>query len=329
MKARNEVTVGAVVILAIALVVAATIWMQGRAFGREEMELRARFREVGQLQTGNSVKVRGVLIGRVEAIDLETSGAGVLVTMSVQADVRLPEDPVVLLAPESMFGDWQAEIFPRTSVPEYDYAEAPDATVLPGATLPDISRLTAVADQIAHNMATLSERFEVAFTQETADNIRRAIDNIQSVSAQLTQLVSRQQRAIDGVADDLQETTEALGEAVATINRTFTQVETAIAGDKLVNIVASAEEASVRIDSLSSELLRTSRTMGAAAVTADTLMRSIGEIAGAISRGEGTFGLMMRDTTLYWRIVETNAELQALLRDLRLNPRRYINVRIF
>jgi hypothetical protein len=37
----------------------------------------------------------------------------------------------------------------------------------------------------------------------------------------------------------------------------------------------------------------------------------------------------LQDTTLYWRIVETNAELQALLRDLRLNPRRYINVRIF
>jgi phospholipid/cholesterol/gamma-HCH transport system substrate-binding protein len=329
MKARNEVAVGAVVILALALVVVGTIWLQGRGFGREEMELRARFREVGQLQDGNAVKVRGVPIGRVESIDLETTGAGVIVTMRVQSDVRLPEDPVVLLAPESMFGDWQAEIFPRTSVPQYEYAEAPDATVLPGATLPDMSRLTAVADQIAQNMAILSERFEVAFTEETADNIRRAIDNIQSASAQLTQMVSRQQQAIDELSTDLQETTQALGEAVATINRTFQQVESAIAGDKLVNIVAAAEHASVRIDSLSSELLSTSRTMQRAAMTADTLMRSVGTIANSMSRGEGTLGLMLRDTTLYWRIVETNAELQALLRDLRLNPRRYINVRIF
>jgi phospholipid/cholesterol/gamma-HCH transport system substrate-binding protein len=69
--------------------------------------------------------------------------------------------------------------------------------------------------------------------------------------------------------------------------------------------------------------------MQRAAMTADTLMRSVGTITNALSRGEGTFGLMLRDTTLYWRIVETSAELQALLRDLRLNPRRYINVRIF
>jgi phospholipid/cholesterol/gamma-HCH transport system substrate-binding protein len=329
MKGRNEIAVGAVVILALALVVVGSVWLQGRGFGREEMELRARFREVGQLQDGNAVKVRGVPIGRVESIDLEATGAGVIVTMRVQSDVRLPEDPVVLLAPESMFGDWQAEIFPRTSVPQYDYAEAPDATVLPGATLPDMSRLTAVADQIAQNMAVLSERFEVAFTEETADNIRRAIDNIQSASAQLTQMVSRQQQAIDELSSDLQETTAALGEAVQTINRTFQQVESAIAGDKLVNIVAAAEHASVRIDSLSTELLATSRTMQRAAMTADTLMRSVGTITNALSRGEGTFGLMLRDTTLYWRIVETSAELQALLRDLRLNPRRYINVRIF
>jgi phospholipid/cholesterol/gamma-HCH transport system substrate-binding protein len=329
MKARNEIAVGAVVILAIVAVVVGTVWMQGRGFGREEMEIRARFREVGQLQGGNAVKVRGVPIGRVESISLEVSGAGVIVTMRVRADAQLPEDPVVLLAPESMFGDWQAEIFPRTSVPQFDYAEAPDATILPGATLPDMSRLTAVADQIAQNLAVLSERFEVAFTEETADNIRRAIDNIQTVSAQLTSMVSRQQQAIDGLASDLQETSESLGEAVATINRAFLQVETAISGDKLVNIVTAAEHASVRIDSLSSELLQTSRTMQTAAMTADTLMRSVGTIANSLSRGEGTLGLMLRDTTLYWRIVETNAELQALLRDLRLNPRRYINVRIF
>lgn len=327
MKARNEVAVGLVVILAIALIAAGTIWLQGRGFGREEMELRARFVQVGQLQDGNSVKFRGVPIGRVESIDLEP--LGVIITMRVKADVELPQDPVVLLAPESMFGDWQAEIFARATVPQFDYAEAPDATILPGATLPDMSRLTAVADEIAGNMATLSERFEVAFTVETADNIRRAINNIQDVSEQLTGLVSRQQAAIDDVAADLQRTADALGEAVGTINRTFSQVERAITGDRLVNIVASAERASQQIDSLSTELLLTSRTLRSTAVTADTMMRSVSDVTGALTRGEGTLGLMLRDTALYWKIVETNAELQALLKDVRTNPRRYINVRIF
>jgi phospholipid/cholesterol/gamma-HCH transport system substrate-binding protein len=329
MKGRNEIAVGAVVILALALVVVGSVWLQGRGFGREEMELRARFREVGQLQDGNAVKVRGVPIGRVESIDLEATGAGVIVTMRVQSDVRLPEDPVVLLAPESMFGDWQAEIFPRTRFPHFEYAESPDPAVLPGAALPDISQLTAVADRIAQNMATLSDRFEVAFTVETADNIRRAIDNIQQVSEQVSTFVGRQQQAVDQVAANLQETTDALSRTVGTINRTFTQVEAAFGEGRLATIVANAEAASMQIDSLTRELLQASRSLRTVAATADTTLRSVGAITAGLERGEGTMGLMLQDTALFWRIVETNAELQALLRDIRANPGRYINVRVF
>lgn len=329
MKGRNEVAVGAVVILAIALIVFGTIWLQGRGFGREEMVLQARFREVGQLLNGNPVKVRGVPIGRVQSIDLDPGGAGVIVSMRVKSDIRLPEDPVVILSPESMFGDWQAEISPRSAAPDFDYAEAPDPAVLPGATLPDISRLTAVADRIAQNMATLSDRFEIAFTDETAANIRRAIENIQRVSERLTDIFSSQQQAVEGVAADLQSTAEALGQAVETINRTFAQVETAISGDKLVHIVDRAERASLQIDSLTAGLLQTSRELGAAAVAADTTLKSVGAVADALLSGQGSLGLMLRDSAMYWRIVESNAEIQALLRDLRANPRKYINLRVF
>ncbi len=329
MKARNEVLVGASVILAIVVVLFGTLWLKGKKLGTDELELKARFHEVGQLQDGNAVKVHGVLIGRVRSIELEATGDGVIVTMRVKADVRLPEDPVVVLAPGSMFGDWQAEIFPRTSVADYDYAEALDPTVLPGAALPDISRLTAVADQIARNMATLSSRFEVAFTEETAANIRRAIDNINQVSGQLTDMVTRQQKAVDGLAADLGQTADALGKAVDTINRTFSQVEQAISGDRLVSIMVTAEHASTQIDSLSKELLIASRTMRTTATTADTVLRSVGDVASALANGQGTLGLMLRDTTLYWKLVESNQELQTLLKDLRTNPRRYINVRVF
>ena len=45
--------------------------------------------------------------------------------------------------------------------------------------------------------------------------------------------------------------------------------------------------------------------------------------------GRFDFAVMVRDTTAYYGVVETNAEVQALLRDIRANPRRYINLTIF
>jgi phospholipid/cholesterol/gamma-HCH transport system substrate-binding protein len=329
MTRRSEVLVGVVVILGIALLVFGTMWLQGLRFGYEEQIVQARFVEVGQLLNGSSVKFRGVPIGRVRSIELERSGAAVIVTMAIAEDVRLPEDPVVLLAPESMFGDWQAEIAARASFPYYDYAESPVPGVLPGYSLPDMSRLTAVADQIARNLATISTRFELAFTEETALNIREAIENIQEVSEQLTGLVSKQQLALEEVAENLERTSEAAGQAAITMQRAFAEIEQAIGGGRLTSIVQNVERTTARTDSLALLLVAASRDLRATALTADTTFRQISALAAAVQRGEGTLGMLLRDTALYVTLVETNVEVQALLEDIRRNPRRYINLTIF
>ena len=329
MTRRNEVLVGATIILSIALIIWGTIWLKGAGFGREENVIRARVSEAGQLLKGAAVKLRGVPIGRVSDIALEQSSGGVLVTMNVDAQVRLPEDPVAILSPESMFGDWQVQIFPRSSFPTYAYTESPDPRVLPGYSLPDISRLTAVADQIAGNMARLSERFEDAFTTETAQNVRDAIENIQKVSEQLTTLISRQAQNADEVAGSLAATSAALGDAAATAGRAFAEFEAALGGGKLAGIVENVQKTSVTADSLSRILLKVTQDLRVAAASADTTFRSIGAVAHAVNRGEGTLGKLLRDTTMYLRVIETNTEVQALLRDMRANPRKYINLTIF
>ena len=329
MKRRNEIVVGMVVILSIVLIVFGTIWLQGLELGAEPKRISARFDEAGQLRKGNRVNLRGVEIGRVEEIQLEPSGAGVIVSMSINPDIRLPEDPVVILAPESMFGDWQAQIFPRTAFPQYRYAESPDPAVLPGVSLPDISRLTAVADEIAGNMKTLSDRFEIAFTEETARNVGRAIQNIEEVSEQLTSLIERQQKNADEVAANLQTTSQSLGEAAEIARRAFVEMEGAVGGGKLTSIVANVQRATARTDSLAGVLAETSKQLRSTAITADSALRTVGRVAREIEQGNGTLGRLVRDTALYFQITESSREMQLLLKDFRANPRKYINLRIF
>lgn len=329
MRTRNEVMVGTVVLVGIALAVVGTIWLQGAAMGRGQVEVRARFTEVGQLLEGNSVKLRGVPIGRVQSIALDDQGRGVLVTMRIGEDVVLPEDPVALLSPESMFGDWQAEIVPRADFPRYDYTEAPDPSVLPGYSLPDISRLTAVADEIAENMATLSARVELAFTEETALKVRRSVENILDASEMISNLVASQEGAIQQVSRDLQNVTSAMSGAAGTMTEVLDQVERAVSEDRLVTIVEDVELTAARTAALADTLLAMGRDMRAAAATADSTLATVGNIASSIERGEGSLGRLVTDTTLFVSIRESNLELQALLRDIRENPRKYINVRVF
>ncbi len=329
MRYRHEVVVGSAILAALALVVGGTLWLKGKKFGAEEEEVRARFHEVGLLATGNPVKMRGVPVGKVETIDLSSGGDAVMVTMTVKGGLRFPRDPVVLLSPKSMFGDWQAEIVPRGSFPQYDYAESPDRTVLPGYTLPDMTRLTSVADQIARNLAVLTDRFGIAFTEETANNLREAIDNIQEVSAKLTTMVGAQQKTIAEVSTNLASTSRSLNDAAAVAQRAFAQIDTSVGHGELRGTIQDVRRSAARLDSISAVLASSSRQLRGTLGAADTAFRAISDVAGTVQRGQGTLGQLVRDTSLYNQLVGTNVELQALIRDLKANPKKYINVRVF
>ena len=70
MKRENEFAVGVVVIAAFAVVVTGALWLSGAHLGRTEAVYPARFRTVGGLGVGDPVVLRGVRVGRVEAIRL-------------------------------------------------------------------------------------------------------------------------------------------------------------------------------------------------------------------------------------------------------------------
>ena len=70
MKRENEFTVGVVVIVALAIIVAGALWLSGTHIGKTEAVYTARFRTVGGLGVGAPVALRGVRVGRVEAIRL-------------------------------------------------------------------------------------------------------------------------------------------------------------------------------------------------------------------------------------------------------------------
>jgi phospholipid/cholesterol/gamma-HCH transport system substrate-binding protein len=326
---RNDVRVGLAILVALALVIFGTLWLKGGGFGREERELRAQFTEVGQVIDGSRVKLRGVEIGRVSGIDFHPSGGFVVVSMRIDPDVPLPSNPVVVASPESFFGDWQVEIADRARWPQSEFTIPVEQDLLPAYALPDVGQLAGVADRIAENMAVLSDRVELAFTEETAIRVREAINNLQQVTQGLTDLVQRQQGTVDELAADLSQMTETLGQTVNAVNRVATEIETALAGGRTQAIVDNVANATERMDSLTAALVSVSGDFGRTMASADTTLAALAGVLTAVNEGEGTAGLLLRDTALYGRIVRSTELLELLLDDIRRNPRRYINLEIF
>lgn len=326
---NNEVKVGLVLIAGVVLLVVGILWLQDWSLGSSEREVEAWFREVGQLQEGNAVKLRGVPIGTVKEVVLDQQSRGVIARLSIDDQIVLPEEPVVILSPETLLGDWQAEIFPRSRFPLYNYGRSPEPDMLLGYSLPDVSRLTAVADRIAENLAVITDRVDVAFTDESAVNIRNAIENIQEVTEQLTSLMATQGETVENLAAGLESTSTSFEEVAQSARRAFAQVETAIAGGELTAIVQNIETLTAQMDTLSRSLTQLSGEMGGAVASADSSFTSLNAIMGDLERGEGSLGLLLQDTALYRDLLLTSTLVQDLLRDFQRNPQKYINLRVF
>lgn len=328
MERRREVLVGLVVVLGIAAGVFGSIWLKG-GWARGQIEIRTAASSVGALAPGAVVKFRGVSVGRVESIEVVPSGEAVMVGMRVRPGLVLPDSAGVLLAPESLFGEWQAEILDRSEFGLPPFLEYSEEGVLPGATLPEFSRLTATADQIARNLTTISERIEVAFTMETAQNLKNAIDNMGVLSDGLSEIIAQQAERFQELADGVDESALELGDAARAARLSFEHFDSLLLGAGVETMITDAGASLRNLRELTEGVGASLGDLRAAAQKADSTFARMEGLLTALETPDGTLGRLLGDPALADGAVEALAEFRALLADIQSNPRRYLNFSIF
>jgi phospholipid/cholesterol/gamma-HCH transport system substrate-binding protein len=332
----RDALVGLVIIAAVILGFGGSLWLQGYTWGEERKELEAVFTEVGQIRGGAPVKVRGVRVGRVEQIKVDHANQLVRLRLRVSAEVVLPEDPVVIISPESMFGDWQAEIHSRGRFSHATYPDVEENGVLPGYALPDITQLTAEAAQIAENMAVLTDRVGIAFSEETARNIAALIDNVEDVSQGLSDLVAQQGVSFSRLTEEFREAAEGVTEAgrqaqrtLLTAQQSFETVEGLLKRDEVETLLVNMAELSESLVALSNDLQGTNLEAKEVMARIDTTFERVSGLVRMVEEGEGSLGRLLGDSTAAFGLEGSLVELQLLLEDIRENPRRYMRLSIF
>lgn len=335
MNRGREVLVGAVILVGIVVVVVGTLWLQGVNFGRPAIPVDLLVQDVGQLREGNTVKFRGVQIGRVSSFDVEPGGGAVRVRLLLDREVDIPDDVVGIIAPESLFGSWQTELVSRAVYPTFDYYDGPvertsdDAVAIAGYAIPDISRLTATANEISENLAILSDRVERAFTDSTAADLQRFINNIEEVSEGLRDLVGQQASTFANVSAQVERAATEIGSAAEVGRSVLEDVDRLMDSGQVDSILGNVESASRSLDDLAGNMARSTENLDETLVRADSAFARIDLLTGRVARGEGALGMLFTDTTLVVRANEVLRELDLLLADFRENPKRYVRLSIF
>jgi len=334
-KEGKEFLVGVVIVAGITVALVGTLWLKGSNWGRPTVRVEVLVQDVAQLSEGNPVKFRGVSIGRVSSIAVEPSGLAVRIVLELDPEVILPASAAVVLGPESLFGSWQVDIVQPEFYPGFPFMDVPageverGVRVLGGYALPELSRLTASAEQISANLAELSARFEVAFSQETADHLARAITNLSDVSEQIRDLVAQQAEIAGSVTARADSALTQIEAASRVARRSFERIEGILTDAQMDSIVINVRLASGNIERIAGGLANSSDDLTRTLARADTAFARIDRITAGIEAGEGSLGRLFADSTLAVRAEGALGQLDLLLQDLRENPRRYIRLSVF
>ncbi|HYU01796.1 MAG TPA: MlaD family protein [Gemmatimonadales bacterium] len=335
MKRENEFAVGVVVITAFAVVVAGALWLSGAHLGKTEAVYTARFRTVGGLGVGDPVVLRGVRVGRVEAIRL-APGNWVEADLKIYSGVTPPATPAVIAASASLFGEWAATLISRDPPPAdpnvrlaLAEAQAAGGGKWPGATLPDIGQLTAQASRIATDIAAVANRVQTAFDSEAVNELRRSIRDFGQIADRLARVTNEQADVIGSVGSNLRQGSDVLAKAATSLQGTLGRVDSATNQGQLATILnnsaatsANLRSASQNFHDLMESTHKNQESVVRVLVAADSVMSRI-------ANRSGTLGLLVSDSTLYKETTLTMIQLRQLLSDIQANPRKYFTFSVF
>ncbi len=293
MKTRDEVLVGLIVTAAIVVTVLGSLWL-ARGGLSKGYPLYAKFPWGAGLKQGQPVLLVGVNVGYVDQVDLHQDGT-LVTTLRIQKSYQVPVTSKAAVVPNGIFGDMAIAVTPSRPDPR---SFKPGDTVPIGPSTPGIADLTSKADSITKSvnaMTTALEREMVA--GGGIRDLRQTIAATNRMVNEFAAVASEQSRQLTATMTSLRRATSAIDPA------------------KVDSTITNFRTASANMAAMSADLKQTSSKLDA--------------ILAKVDSGNGSAAKLLNDPGVYNDVRGLLQRMDSLLADIKKNPKRYINVKVF
>lgn len=301
MNLSREVKTGILVLLGILAVIMGFSYLKSSTIFDQSRTFYAVYDHVGGLQSGTQVSLNGLVVGNVSSIKFKDNSGKLLVTFVVNNDFEFSKNSGVELFDTGIIGGKGLQI-----IPAFDGASnAQSGDTLKSAVKPGLTEL------VQQRLTPLQMSLESAFTD--ADTL---LTNINSILDDRTKL--ELQQGIAGLNDLIRSFQGSAAKLNALLEANGEELDSSIK-----NINTITQNLSMISDSLAQAGL------GKTISNLQSTVSSLNSVLSKVERGEGSLGKMANDSELYDNLTEVSRELDLLLQDFRLNPKRYVNVSVF
>ena len=293
MKTRDEVLVGLLVTVAIVVTVLGSLWL-ARGGLSKGYPLYAKFPWGAGLKQGQPVLLVGVNVGYVDQVDLHQDGI-LVTTLRIAKNYKVPITSKATVIPNGIFGDQAVALTPSRPDPR---SFKQGDTIPIGPSTPGIAQLTSKADSIASsvNAVTSALQHEMVAAGGIRD-MRNAIGATNRLVTEFAAIAEEQSRQLSATMTSLRRATGAIDPA------------------KVDSTVKNLRTASANMAEMSAQLKETSGKLDV--------------IIAKVDSGNGSAAKLLNDPGAYNDVRMLLQRMDSLVADIKKNPKRYINVRIF
>ncbi len=317
MKIQNKKVfiVGLSFILTAFLFVWGFNFLKGKDIFDRERIFFVEYEEVNGLVTSNPVMLNGLRVGQVKDIYFHPNLKGSLIVMlSVHNKFPLPANSVARIFSSDLMGSKAVDLQlgdseqllqhndTLLSAIEASLMDEVNAQVLP---------LKNKAESLISSLDSLVIIVQTILNETAKDNITASLQSVSSTIKNLERTTS----AIDSFVTTEQSRMASILYNVELITRNIEQSNSEIS--RMISNLAALSDSLVHAD------------IASLARHADATIQEMNKLMSAVNEGRGTVGQLMVNDSLYIELEKSAAELNKLLEDVRLNPKRYVKFSLF
>jgi len=311
MKLTKTSKIGILVIICLTLLIWGINFLKGRDIFRTEKVFYARYKNVGGLTATTLVTLNGLKIGYVREIYFAEDLSGdLIVKIAIHNEFPLPLGTSAEIASSDLLGSKVVKLNLGKSNMLL-YANDTLATKMEADIMQQVSQqiapLKAKAEKLVGNLDSIVTIASKILSSESQKNITESLNqinltmkNLEKISGNLSDVISDQKKNLASTFSNLSETTGNLKTN----------------SGKLEHIMDNFSSFSDSLTKL--EMNRTIDHINGSVASLQTILSKI-------DTANGTLGLMVNDPRLYHNLNYTSENLNRLLVDFRLNPKRYVH----
>lgn len=313
MKISNETKIGSLTAVAIVLLVLGFNFLKGKTLFGKSHNLFAKYTNVQGLQPSNPVVINGLQVGTVYSITTDKNMKEIVVNMNLTKEVNIPVNSVAIIKPsllgvtsvEITLGDAKSYIPMNDTVPTAASSGVfTDVLNKVDPVLYQVTKAVTSIDSILMKVNSVLDPNAKNNISAMLANLNVTTANLTVASASLTKLLDTQTGALSGTLNNLNSFTASLGKN----------------SGKIDNVMTNLDKTATNLSNLDLQ-----KTLNSLDATIADLKGTIGKF----DKKDGTLGLLLNDTKLYENLRATANKLNLLIDDIKVNPKRYVNISVF